>query len=76
VTPGRHKFSVRATDGKGALQNGQLHDTYPDSATDYHAVTETFFDRLPHHCPVDYQDTRRIICRTGGLLLDHLSAFG
>jgi hypothetical protein len=42
VTPGRHKFSVRATDGKGALQNSQLHDTYPDSATDYHAVTETF----------------------------------
>ena len=39
VTPGRHTFRVRATDGKGTLQNGQNQDTYPDGAMGYHAVT-------------------------------------
>ncbi len=42
VTPGRHTFRVRATDGKGALQIGQDQNTYPDGATGYHAVTVAF----------------------------------
>ncbi len=42
VAPGRHTFRVRATDGKGALQNGQDQDTYPNGATGYHSVTATF----------------------------------
>jgi DMSO/TMAO reductase YedYZ molybdopterin-dependent catalytic subunit len=42
VTPGQHTFRVRATDGKGALQSGQVQDTYPNGATGYHAVTVTF----------------------------------
>jgi DMSO/TMAO reductase YedYZ molybdopterin-dependent catalytic subunit len=42
VTAGRHTFRVRATDGNGALQNGQDHDTFPDGATGYHAVTIEF----------------------------------
>ena len=42
VAPGRHTFRVRATDGKGTLQNGQNQDTYPDGATGYHAVTAAF----------------------------------
>ena len=39
VVSGRHTFRVRATDGKGTLQNGQDSDTYPNGATGYHAVT-------------------------------------
>jgi DMSO/TMAO reductase YedYZ molybdopterin-dependent catalytic subunit len=42
VTPGRHTFRVRATDGKGALQSGQDRDTYPDGATGYHTATVAF----------------------------------
>jgi DMSO/TMAO reductase YedYZ molybdopterin-dependent catalytic subunit len=42
VTPGRHTFRVRATDGKGTPQNGQDQDTYPNGATGYHAVTVDF----------------------------------
>ncbi len=38
--PGSHKFTVRATDGTGTLQNPTSVDTYPDGATGYHSVTE------------------------------------
>ena len=39
VSPGRHLFRVRATDGAGALQTPVVQDTYPDGATGYHSVT-------------------------------------
>lgn len=35
---GRHIFRVRATDGTGALQIADEHDTFPDGATGYHSV--------------------------------------
>ena len=39
VSPGRHLFRVRATDGTGALQTPVVQETYPDGATGYHSVT-------------------------------------
>jgi DMSO/TMAO reductase YedYZ molybdopterin-dependent catalytic subunit len=42
VTPGRHTFRVRATDGTGASQNGQDQGTFPDGATGYHTVSASF----------------------------------
>jgi DMSO/TMAO reductase YedYZ molybdopterin-dependent catalytic subunit len=41
IVRGRHTFRVRATDGTGALQIEQPHDTFPDGATGYHSVTLT-----------------------------------
>jgi DMSO/TMAO reductase YedYZ molybdopterin-dependent catalytic subunit len=38
---GRHTFTVRATDGTGALQIERPHDPYPDGATSYGSVTVT-----------------------------------
>jgi DMSO/TMAO reductase YedYZ molybdopterin-dependent catalytic subunit len=38
---GRHTFQVRATDGTGALQIEEGHDSYPNGATGYDAVTVT-----------------------------------
>jgi hypothetical protein len=38
-TSGAHTFRVRATDGTGALQIPDVHNTYPDGATGYHSVT-------------------------------------
>jgi DMSO/TMAO reductase YedYZ molybdopterin-dependent catalytic subunit len=42
VTPGRHTFQVRATDGKGTLQTPDPADTFPDGATGYHSVIADF----------------------------------
>lgn len=36
--PGRHTFTVRATDGTGELQTEELNDPHPDGATGYHVV--------------------------------------
>jgi hypothetical protein len=36
--PGSHLLTVRATDGRGALQTGQRADPAPDGATGWHAV--------------------------------------
>ena len=41
VVPGRHVFRVRATDGTGALQMAEEHDTFPDGATGYDSNTVT-----------------------------------
>jgi hypothetical protein len=41
VVPGRHVFRVRATDGTGALQIAEEHDTFPDGATGYDSATVT-----------------------------------
>jgi hypothetical protein len=41
AVPGRHVFRVRATDGTGALQTGEEHDTFPDGATGYNSTTVT-----------------------------------
>jgi DMSO/TMAO reductase YedYZ molybdopterin-dependent catalytic subunit len=41
VVPGRHVFQVRATDGAGALQSAEEHDTFPDGATGYDSTTVT-----------------------------------
>ncbi len=40
-TPGEHTFTVRATDGTGALQIGEEQPVRPDGATGYHSVTVT-----------------------------------
>jgi hypothetical protein len=39
---GRYKFSVRATDGTGALQNPQDMDVFPDGATGIDSVVLLF----------------------------------
>jgi hypothetical protein len=38
---GRHTFRVRATDGTGALQIEERHDSYPNGATGYDSVSTT-----------------------------------
>lgn len=40
-SPGKHTFTVRATDGKGVLQTETEHVTHPDGATGYHSMTQT-----------------------------------
>ncbi len=42
VTPGKHVFQVRATDGTGALQTAEEAITFPKGATGYHSVEVTF----------------------------------
>ncbi|MCL4394745.1 MAG: molybdopterin-dependent oxidoreductase [Chloroflexi bacterium] len=39
LAKGSHTFTVRATDGTGALQTAQVQDTYPVGATGYHSLT-------------------------------------
>jgi DMSO/TMAO reductase YedYZ molybdopterin-dependent catalytic subunit len=39
---GSHTFTVRATDGTGALQDPTLHDTAPNGATGYDSVSAAF----------------------------------
>lgn len=39
--PGRHTFTVRATDGDGQLQTDALNDPHPDGATGYHSQSAT-----------------------------------
>lgn len=39
--PGRHTFTVRATDGTGTLQTTEINDPHPDGATGYHSRTVT-----------------------------------
>jgi hypothetical protein len=36
MTPGEHTFTVRTTDGSGALQIEEQRNTFPDGATGYH----------------------------------------
>ena len=40
-TPGKHTFTVRATDGNGQLQTSQKRGTLPDGATGYFSTEET-----------------------------------
>jgi DMSO/TMAO reductase YedYZ molybdopterin-dependent catalytic subunit len=42
VVPGRHTFTVRATDGTGTLQTAATADTFPDGATGYHSIYAAF----------------------------------
>jgi hypothetical protein len=37
-SPGKHKLTVRATDGTGAVQTPQQQGTVPAGATGYHIV--------------------------------------
>lgn len=37
--PGKHRLTVRATDGMGNLQESSVRDPYPDGATGLHSVT-------------------------------------
>jgi DMSO/TMAO reductase YedYZ molybdopterin-dependent catalytic subunit len=37
ATPGEHTIAVRATDGDGVIQTGQVSDPAPDGATGWHA---------------------------------------
>jgi DMSO/TMAO reductase YedYZ molybdopterin-dependent catalytic subunit len=39
MSPGRHTFRVRATDGSGALQIEAMSDVRPNGATGYHQLT-------------------------------------
>lgn len=39
--PGEHRLTVRATDGTGEVQTGQISDPPPDGATGWHSVTVT-----------------------------------
>lgn len=39
--PGRHTFTVRATDGTGMLQTAEINDPHPDGATGYHSRSVT-----------------------------------
>lgn len=41
ATPGRHRLTVRATDGTGAVQTAQVSPPAPNGATGYHSVTVT-----------------------------------
>ena len=41
VTPGHHTFTVRATDGTGALQTAADAGTFPNGANGYHSVEAT-----------------------------------
>lgn len=36
AAPGRHRLTVRATDGRGELQTAQVADSHPNGATGYH----------------------------------------
>ena len=38
ATPGPHRLAVRATDGRGETQTGQLSRPEPDGATGYHTI--------------------------------------
>jgi hypothetical protein len=39
LTPGKHRISVRATDGTGAVQTSEIAPPAPDGATGYHSIT-------------------------------------
>jgi DMSO/TMAO reductase YedYZ molybdopterin-dependent catalytic subunit len=39
MSPGRHRFQVRATDGTGTLQTEQMSDPHPNGATGYDMTT-------------------------------------
>jgi hypothetical protein len=39
MSPGSHRFQVRATDGTGTLQTEQVSDPHPNGATGYDMVT-------------------------------------
>ncbi len=41
AAPGRHRFTVRATDGAGELQTELINDPHPDGSTGYHSRTAT-----------------------------------
>jgi DMSO/TMAO reductase YedYZ molybdopterin-dependent catalytic subunit len=47
ASPGRHTFRVRATDGTGALQIADVHDTFPDGATGYHSYESLILQTSP-----------------------------
>ena len=38
ATPGRHRLTVRATDGRGEVQTAEPRDSFPSGATGYHQV--------------------------------------
>jgi DMSO/TMAO reductase YedYZ molybdopterin-dependent catalytic subunit len=39
LTPGKHRISVRATDGTGAVQTSEIAPPAPDGATGYHSIS-------------------------------------
>jgi DMSO/TMAO reductase YedYZ molybdopterin-dependent catalytic subunit len=41
LSPGRHRLTVRATDGSGVVQTEERSPTHPDGATGYHSRTIT-----------------------------------
>ena len=38
ATPGSHALAVRATDGEGEAQTGEIVPPFPDGATGYHEI--------------------------------------
>lgn len=44
ATPGTHQVQVRATDGDGETQTGEITSVAPDGATGYHTITYTVED--------------------------------